>query len=494
MTLPRMLPAFDDMQRMIPWGMAFLFALALMASPGTSYAQDDAPPPESTAETAEVEEVEEVVEEEPAPTIESNAEAIGAVRTETDYLWTCIAAFLVFFMQAGFALVEAGFTRSKNCVNIIMKNLMDFSIGSITFWLVGFGLMFGASNGYIGMSDFMVDGMVDGAYDNWELAFLIFQTVFAATAATIVSGAMAERTKFTAYLAYSIAITAIVYPIAGSWAWGSLYNGSGWLEDMGFIDFAGSTVVHSVGGWAALAGAIVIGARKGKYNADGSITPILGHNMPLAALGVFILWLGWFGFNPGSTTSLDGGNFARVAVTTNLSAVGGVVSAMILSWIMYGKPDVSFALNGALAGLVSITAPCYDVSPSSALIIGLIGGVVCVLSVVMFDKLRIDDPVGAVSVHGVCGAWGTLSAGLFAQEAINGTNGLLFGGGAGQLITQLIGIAAYFVWAFGVSLIIFLVIKYTIGLRVSEEEELRGLDITEHGMSAYPYLQSLESA
>ena len=493
MTLPRMLPAFDDMQRMIPWGMAFLFALALMASPGTSYAQDDAPPPESTAETVEVEEVEEV-EEEPAPTIESNAEAIGAVRTETDYLWTCIAAFLVFFMQAGFALVEAGFTRSKNCVNIIMKNLMDFSIGSITFWLVGFGLMFGASNGYIGMSDFMVDGMVDGAYDNWELAFLIFQTVFAATAATIVSGAMAERTKFTAYLAYSIAITAIVYPIAGSWAWGSLYNGSGWLEDMGFIDFAGSTVVHSVGGWAALAGAIVIGARKGKYNADGSITPILGHNMPLAALGVFILWLGWFGFNPGSTTSLDGGNFARVAVTTNLSAVGGVVSAMILSWIMYGKPDVSFALNGALAGLVSITAPCYDVSPSSALIIGLIGGVVCVLSVVMFDKLRIDDPVGAVSVHGVCGAWGTLSAGLFAQEAINGTNGLLFGGGAGQLITQLIGIAAYFVWAFGVSLIIFLVIKYTIGLRVSEEEELRGLDITEHGMSAYPYLQSLESA
>jgi len=493
MTLPRMLPAFDDMQRMIPWGMAFLFAVILMASPGTSYAQDDAPPPESTEEVAEVEEVE-VEEEEPAPTVESNSEAIGAVRTETDYLWTCIAAFLVFFMQAGFALVEAGFTRSKNCVNIIMKNLMDFSIGSITFWLVGFGLMFGASNGYIGMSDFMVDGMVDGAYDNWELAFLIFQTVFAATAATIVSGAMAERTKFTAYLAYSIAITAIVYPIAGSWAWGSLYNGSGWLEDMGFIDFAGSTVVHSVGGWAALAGAIVIGARKGKYNADGSITPILGHNMPLAALGVFILWLGWFGFNPGSTTSLDGGNFARVAVTTNLSAVGGVVSAMIMSWVMFGKPDVSFALNGALAGLVSITAPCYDVSPASALIIGLIGGVVCVLSVVMFDKLRIDDPVGAVSVHGVCGAWGTLSAGLFAQEAINGTNGLLFGGGAGQLITQLIGIAAYFVWAFGVSLVIFLVIKYTIGLRVSEEEELRGLDITEHGMSAYPYLQSLESA
>ncbi|MEZ5949646.1 MAG: ammonium transporter [Planctomycetaceae bacterium] len=492
MTLPRMLLAFNDRNRTAKIAAVLILLVGWLALPSVGHAQEptpDAPVTESApAEEAPAEEAEPV-------TLESLAAAVAAVRTETDWLWTCIAAFLVFFMQAGFALVEAGFTRSKNCVNIIMKNLLDFSLGSITFWLVGFGLMFGANpSGWIGTTDFLVDGMVDGAYNNWEFAFLIFQTVFAATAATIVSGAMAERTKFTSYLVYSVAITAIVYPIAGSWAWGSLYNGSGWLEDLGFIDFAGSTVVHSVGGWAALAGAIVIGARKGKYNADGTVTPIMGHSMPLAALGVFILWLGWFGFNPGSTTSLDGGNFARVAVTTNLSAVGGVVSAMIASWILFGKPDVSFALNGALAGLVSITAPCYDVSPSSALIIGLIGGVVCVLSVLMFDKLRIDDPVGAISVHGVCGAWGTLSAGLFAQEAINGTNGLFFGGGVGQLITQLIGVGAYFAWAFGASLVIFLAIKYTIGLRVPEDEELRGLDITEHGMLAYPYLQSLESA
>ena len=487
-----MLLAFNDRNRTAKIAAVLILLVGWLALPSVGHAQEpapDAPVTESApAEEAPAEEAEPV-------TLESLAAAVAAVRTETDWLWTCIAAFLVFFMQAGFALVEAGFTRSKNCVNIIMKNLLDFSLGSITFWLVGFGLMFGANpSGWIGTTDFLVDGMVDGAYNNWEFAFLIFQTVFAATAATIVSGAMAERTKFTSYLVYSVAITAIVYPIAGSWAWGSLYNGSGWLEDLGFIDFAGSTVVHSVGGWAALAGAIVIGARKGKYNADGTVTPIMGHSMPLAALGVFILWLGWFGFNPGSTTSLDGGNFARVAVTTNLSAVGGVVSAMIASWILFGKPDVSFALNGALAGLVSITAPCYDVSPSSALIIGLIGGVVCVLSVLMFDKLRIDDPVGAISVHGVCGAWGTLSAGLFAQEAINGTNGLFFGGGVGQLITQLIGVGAYFAWAFGASLVIFLAIKYTIGLRVPEDEELRGLDITEHGMLAYPYLQSLESA
>jgi len=495
MNFLRMLTAFDNIQML--WKASLLLAVVgCLSVTSQTFAQEDPPPAEEpAAAAAEEPAAEEAPAEEEPVTLESVNAAVSAVRSETDWLWTCIAAFLVFFMQAGFALVEAGFTRSKNCVNIIMKNLMDFSLGSIIFWAVGFGLMFGASpSGYIGTTDFFVDGMVDGAYDNWELAFLIFQTVFAATAATIVSGAMAERTKFSAYLVYTVAITAIVYPISGSWAWGSLYNGSGWLEDLGFIDFAGSTVVHSLGGWAALAGAIVIGARKGKYAADGTVTPIMGHSMPLAALGVFILWLGWFGFNPGSTTSLDGGNFARVAVTTNLSAVGGCISSMILSWIMFGKPDVSFALNGALAGLVSITAPCYDVSPMSALIIGLIGGVVCVLSVLFFDKIKVDDPVGAISVHGVCGAWGTLSAGLFAQEAINGTNGLFFGGGASQLITQLIGIGAYFAWGFGVSLVIFLVIKLTIGLRVSEEEELRGLDITEHGMAAYPYLQSLESA
>ena len=464
--------------------------LALVSEP-LGFAQDAAVAPADTvpADTA------------PAapPTLEDLQKAIAELKTATEaasstitdqtgWLWTCIAAFLVFFMQAGFALVEAGFTRAKNCVNIIMKNLLDFSVGSITFWMFGFGLMFGVTTtGWYGTTDFFVDGLVDGENSNWEFTFLIFQTVFAATAATIVSGAMAERTKFTSYLVYSALITAIVYPVSGSWAWGSLYNGGGWLEQYGFIDFAGSTVVHSVGGWAALAGAIVIGPRIGKFHKDGTVTPIMGHSMPLAALGVFILWLGWFGFNPGSTTSLDDGNFARVAVTTNLSAVGGVLSAMATSWILFKKPDVSFALNGALAGLVSITAPCYDVGPGSALVIGLIGGVLCVLSVLMFDRLRIDDPVGAVSVHGVCGAWGTLSAGLFAHEAYNGNSGLLFGGGMGILGVQALGVAVYFAWAFGVSLLIFLGIKYTIGLRVPEEEEIAGLDATEHGMLAYPY-------
>lgn len=440
----------------------------------------------------------------PPPTLESLQQALQTLQaeaaastekvvTEIGWLWTCLAAFLVFFMQAGFALVEAGLTRAKNCVNIIMKNLLDFSVGSVTYWMVGFGLMFGVTyNGWIGTTDFFVDGLKDGQPDNGEYAFLIFQTVFAATAATIVSGAMAERTKFTSYLLYSVAITAFVYPISGSWAWGSLYNGSGWLEAWGFIDFAGSTVVHSVGGWAALAGAIVIGPRLGKYGKDGTITPIMGHSMPLAALGVFILWLGWFGFNPGSTTSLDDGSFARVAVTTNLSAVGGVLAATVCSWILFKKPDVSFALNGALAGLVAITAPCYDVGPGSALIIGLIGGVVCVFSVLMFDRLRVDDPVGAISVHGVCGAWGTLAAGLFAHESANGKNGLFFGGGWELLKTQALGVLVYFVWAFGASLLVFLAIKYTIGLRVSEEEEVTGLDTTEHGMVAYPYSQSTD--
>ncbi|MEX2358570.1 MAG: ammonium transporter, partial [Pirellulaceae bacterium] len=374
-----------------------------------------------------------------------------------------------------------------NACNIIMKNLLDLSVGSLSFWMIGFGLMFGASNGWFitDTSFFFFDGSSDAALElssepfNW--AFLIFQTVFCATAATIVSGAVAERTKFTGYIAYSILICVIVYPIFGSWGWGSLYAGEGWLEKMGFYDFAGSTVVHSIGGWAALAGAIVIGPRIGKYTKDGNVKPIPGHNIPLAALGVFILWLGWFGFNAGSTTSVDGGGFAFIAVTTNLAAAAGSVGALITSWILFKKPDPSFALNGALAGLVSITAGCDAMSPAFAALAGLLGGVLVVFSVVFFDKLKIDDPVGAISVHGVCGAWGTLAVGLFMTDG-----GLLTGGGAGQLITQLTGVGAGFIWAFGTSMIIFLGIKYTIGLRVSAEEEMEGLDITEHGMYAYP--------
>jgi len=410
-----------------------------------------------------------------APTALSNKEAIDLVQTHANYLWTLVAAALVFFMQAGFAMVEAGFTRAKNAVNILMKNLMDFSMGSIVYWAIGFGLMFGASGtGWFGTSGFFLsDFTPDG--DPWVLAFWMFQVVFAATAATIVSGAMAERTKFTGYLLYSICVCGLIYPIFGSWAWGSLFNGSGWLEGLGFIDFAGSTVVHSVGGWAALAGTIVLGPRMGKYQADGSVRPIPGHNMPLGALGVFILWLGWFGFNPGSTTTADK-SIAMIFVNTNLAAATGAILAMVTSWVKFGKPEVSMSLNGALAGLVAITAGCANVSPAGSVAIGAVAGILVVLSVMFFDKIKVDDPVGAVSVHGVCGAWGTLAAGIFN---IGGTTAAIIG-------VQLVGIAACFLWTFPAAFIMFKLIDKTVGLRVSPEEEAEGLDFTEHGGNAYP--------
>ena len=409
------------------------------------------------------------------PTPDSNKIAIDLVQTHADYLWTLIAAAMVFFMQAGFACVEAGFTRAKNSINIMMKNLMDFSIGSLVFWAIGFGLMFGvSSSGWFGTSGFFLsDFTPDG--DPWVLAFWMFQAVFCATAATIVSGAMAERTKFSGYLIYSVILSALIYPIFGSWAWGSLFHGSGWLEKLGFIDFAGSTVVHSVGGWAALAGAIVLGPRLGKYTKEGGIKPILGHNIPLAALGVFILWLGWFGFNPGSTTAANK-DIAMIFVNTNLAAAAGAVFALITSWIKFGKPEVGMSLNGALAGLVAITAPCATVSPSSAIVIGAIAGVIVVLSVLFFDKIRVDDPVGAISVHGVNGAWGTLSAGIFNM---GGTSAKIIG-------VQVLGIGTCFVWTFTLAFIMFKLIDKTSGLRVSKEDELEGLDHSEHGGMAYP--------
>ncbi|MDY6824247.1 MAG: ammonium transporter [Thermodesulfobacteriota bacterium] len=405
----------------------------------------------------------------------SNQAAIELVQTHANYLWTLVAAALVFFMQAGFAMVEAGFTRAKSSVNIMMKNLMDFSMGTLGFWALGFGLMFGISGtGWFGTSGFFLsDFSPEG--DPWVLAFWMFQVVFCATAATIVSGAMAERTKFIGYIAYSIVLSAFIYPIFGSWAWGSLFNGSGWLEGLGFIDFAGSTVVHSVGGWAALAGTLVLGPRLGKYGKNGTIRPILGHNIPLAALGVFILWLGWFGFNPGSTTTADK-SIAMIFVNTNLAAAAGAVAAMIISWIKFGKPEASMSLNGALAGLVGITAGCANVSPSSAIIIGLIAGVLVVFSVLFFDKIKVDDPVGAISVHGVCGAWGTLAAGLFNM---GGTS-------AGIIGVQLLGIGTCFAWTFTIAFVLFKIISLTIGLRVSPEEEAEGLDFAEHGGNAYP--------
>lgn len=409
------------------------------------------------------------------PTTESNKAAIDLVQTHADYVWTLVAAALVFFMQAGFAMVEAGFTRAKNAINIMMKNLMDFSMGSLAFWAVGFGLMFGVSkSGLIGTSGFFLSDFEMGG-DPWVLAFWMFQVVFAATAATIVSGAMAERTKFSGYLIYSVIVSGLIYPIFGGWAWGSLHNGSGWLEGLGFIDFAGSTVVHSVGGWAALAGALVLGPRLGKYTKDGGIRPILGHNMPLAALGVFILWLGWFGFNPGSTTAASK-DIAMIFVNTNLAAAAGAVLAMFTSWIKFGKPEVGMSLNGALAGLVAITAGCANVSPGSAIIIGSVAGVIVVLSVLFFDKIKIDDPVGAVSVHGINGAWGTLAAGIFNME---GTSLKIIG-------VQALGIGACFLWTFITAFLMFKGIEKTIGLRVSPEEEMEGLDISEHGGNAYP--------
>ena len=425
--------------------------LALMALPALAWAADEA-----------------------TPTIMTNADAIKGVQTNLDYVWTLVAAALVFFMQAGFAMVEAGFTRAKNAVNIIMKNLMDFSMGSLFYWGIGFGLMFGATKtGWFGTTGFFLSDYTTGG-DPWVLAFWMFQCVFAATAATIVSGAMAERTKFSSYLIYSAALCAIIYPIFGSWAWGSLLNGNGWLEGMGFIDFAGSTVVHSVGGWAALAGAIVIGPRIGKYGKDGSVKAIPGHNIPLAALGVFILWLGWFGFNPGSTTA-GITDIAMIFVNTNMAAAAGCVAAMITSWVIFKKPDVGMSLNGALAGLVGITAGCANVSPTSSIYIGLIAGVLVVLSVMFFDRIHIDDPVGAVSVHGVCGAWGTLAAGLFN---ISGATSKI-------ITTQLIGIGAAFAWSFGCAYILFRILKATVGLRVTAEEEVEGLDYGEHGSHAY---------
>ncbi|MFC1579762.1 ammonium transporter [Thermodesulfobacteriota bacterium] len=409
------------------------------------------------------------------PTALTNKEAIALVQTHADYVWTLVAAALVFFMQAGFSLVEAGFTRAKNVINIMMKNLMDFSMGSIAFWAIGFGLMFGASKtGWFGFSGFFLSDFKPGG-DPWVLAFWMFQVVFCATAATIVSGAMAERTKFSGYLIYTIFISAIIYPIFGSWAWGGLYHGGGWLEKLGFIDFAGSTVVHSVGGWAALAGAIVLGPRLGKYGKDGSVKPILGHNMSLAALGVFILWLGWFGFNPGSTTAANK-DIAMIFVNTNLAAAAGAVLAMFTSWLKFGKPEISMSLNGALAGLVAITAPCASVSPLSAVIIGAIAGILVVFSVIFFDRIRVDDPVGAISVHGVNGAWGTLAAGIFN---IGGTSLTIIG-------VQVLGIVVCFVWTFGAAYLMFKLIDKIAGLRVSPEEEAEGLDMSEHGGIAYP--------
>ena len=400
------------------------------------------------------------------------------IYSTTDTIWVLLAAALVFLMQAGFAMVETGFTRAKNAGNIIMKNLMDFSIGTVVFWIMGFGIMFGAGTGLFGEFDFFAQ--MDYSFLGLSVptyAFLIFQTVFAATAATIVSGAMAERTKFISYVIYSLVLSALIYPISGHWIWGG-----GWLAGLGFHDFAGSTAVHMVGGVAAMIGATLLGPRIGKYGSDGKPKAILGHSITLGALGVFILWFGWFGFNPGSSLAASGSEslISTIFVTTNMAAAAGACATMIFTWIKYKKPDVSMTLNGALAGLVAITAGCDAVSPGGAAIIGLIAGIVVVLSVEFFDKVaKIDDPVGAISVHGTCGALGTILVGVFALDG-----GLLYGGGASLLGVQALGVASVAVYVAVAMFIVFFVIKKTIGLRVTEEEELLGLDVTEHGLAS----------
>jgi Amt family ammonium transporter len=389
--------------------------------------------------------------------------------------------------------------QAKNAVNILAKNFIVFAVSSIAFWIVGFGLMFGDGNGFLGWHGWFLQGPDNSpatadAYSgifsslNWTgvplAAKFFFQLVFAGTAATIVSGAVAERIKFISFIVFSFVLVAVIYPIGGHWAWGG-----GWLSKLGFIDFAGSTVVHSIGGWAALVGAIMLGPRIGKYASDGSVRPIPGHNMSLATLGTFILWLGWFGFNPGSTMAADAAAFTKIALNTNMAAAAGCLSATAISWLVLGKPDLSMILNGTLAGLVAITAPCNAVGTASSVIIGTTAGVLVVFAVLFFDKVKVDDPVGALSVHLVNGIWGTLSVGLFASQG-----GLFFGGGAQLLLVQLAGVAAVGALTASGAALTWLAIKLTLGIRVSPEEEYEGLDTGEHGMEAYPGFQVTPSA
>lgn len=410
------------------------------------------------------------------PLLASAQETASAatVQVNLDYVWIVVAGALVFLMQAGFALLETGLTRAKNAANIIMKNVMDASAGVVVFFLVGFALMFGPSaGGLVGTGGFALLG-VEGQPETWTYLFFFFQAVFAATAATIVSGAVAERVDFRAYLIFSVVIVGLIYPVFGSWAWGGLFNGGGWLEGLGFLDFAGSTVVHSVGGWAALAGALVVGRRAGSLDDDGQPVAIPGHSIPLAALGVFILWFGWFGFNAGSTTA-GSTAIALIATNTFLSAGAGAVAAMAVTWKKRGMPDVGMTLNGVLAGLVGITAGCDQVLPFGALAIGLTAGALVVFATEALAKV-VDDPVSAVAVHGVCGAWGTLAVAIFAASGPSLT----------QLGIQAVGVGAAFAWSFPMSYGVFKLLQVTMGLRIDESGETAGLDLHEHGTVAYP--------
>jgi Amt family ammonium transporter len=426
----------------------------------------------------------------------------AALKVAADTLWVMVTAFLVFFMNAGFALLEAGLCQAKNAVNILAKNFIVFAVSSLAFWVVGFGLMFGDGGGLnwlTGTTGFLLGGADNSpamgtAYQgvfgslNWTgvplEAKFFFQLGFAGTAATIVSGAVAERVKFLSFIVFSFVLVALVYPIAGHWIWGGGFlavAAEGQKEF--FRDFAGSTVVHSIGGWAALMGVLILGPRRGKYR-DGKVVPIPGHNMGFATLGTLILWLGWFGFNPGSTMAADVAGIASVALNTNMAAAAGCITAAATAWIALGKPDLSMMLNGTLAGLVAVTAPCYWIGVGSSIVIGAIAGVLVVYAVLFFDKVKADDPVGALSVHLVNGVWGTLSVGLFASR--NDVSGLFYGGGVTQLLIQLKGVVAVAAFTMIATALVWFVLKLTLGIRVSPEEELEGLDKGEHGMEAYP--------
>lgn len=436
----------------------------------------------------------------PAPFTMGLMTQISDTKVALDTVWTLLAGMLVFFMALGFACVESGLCRAKNTVTILAKNFIVFAVASIAFLVLGWGLMFGSGNPVFGTDGLWFLSGADnspatgdaykGAYSaiSWTgiplWAKFFFQLVFATTAATIVSGAVAERIKFGAFYIFSFLMVGLIYPVVGHWIWGG-----GWAASLGMFDFAGSTVVHSTGGWAALTGAMILGPRIGKYNREGKTLPIPGHSLALATIGVFVLWFGWFGFNPGSTMAADAGAIGRIAVATNTAAASAAIAASLTAWMLLGKPDLTMILNGGLAGLVAITAPCAFVSIPSSLIIGLFAGVLVVVSVLFFDKVKIDDPVGAISVHLVCGVFGTICVGLFAQDHFtpNTTaNGLFFGGGAGLLMAQLVGVVGVGAFVFIGSLICWKILQATIGIRVAAEEEIEGLDTGEHGNVAYP--------
>jgi Amt family ammonium transporter len=401
-------------------------------------------------------------------------------------MWVLLSAMLVFFMQAGFGMVEAGMVRAKNAANVLMKNLLDFSSAAIGYFAFGYAIMYGTAGLIVGTEGWFMFGAESPVEGLPVEAFWLFQAVFAGAAATIVAGAVAERMRFVAYLAYSFILSAFIYPVAGHWVWGG-----GWLANLGFHDFAGSTVVHAVGGVSALVGAWMLGPRIGRFSKDGSPNAIGGHNIPLAVLGTFILWFGWYGFNAGSTLGMgDPGAVARIAMNTTLAPAVATGAAMATSWARYGKPDPTLATNGALAGLVAITAPCAAVGSGASIAIGLVAGVLVVFGADWLNRLRIDDPVGAFPVHGLCGIWGTLAVGLFGQKALGSpSDGLFYGGGFGQLGSQALGVVACLTFVAVSMWLVFKVIASTIGLRVSRETELRGLDVDEHGVDSYSGFQ-----